>query len=139
MADQPDTPRQVHRELAKSADKLEQSAAEQTDSGGSDWFRGTADAVRKCMKHLGRETWEHRSIWIAPVALAAFLFVAFLSSLPGLARQVAALRGPDPETAHLNVHAPYGAETMVGKNAVTPVSGRRRPTSQMLDGSAVKS
>lgn len=33
-------------------------AAEQTDSGGSDWFRGTADAVRKCMKHLGREAWD---------------------------------------------------------------------------------
>jgi glucose-1-phosphate adenylyltransferase len=32
--------------------------AEQTDSDESDWFRGTADAVRKTMKHLGRETWE---------------------------------------------------------------------------------
>jgi glucose-1-phosphate adenylyltransferase len=33
-------------------------AAEQTDSAGSDWFRGTADAVRKCMKHIGREEWD---------------------------------------------------------------------------------
>src|SRR5882724_8032375 len=36
-------------------------AAEQTEVGsqreGGDWFRGTADAVRKCMKHLGRESW----------------------------------------------------------------------------------
>ena len=32
-------------------------AAEQTDSRDSDWFRGTADAVRKCMKHIGRESW----------------------------------------------------------------------------------
>jgi glucose-1-phosphate adenylyltransferase len=36
-------------------------AAEQTEignaKGSSDWFRGTADAVRKCMKHLGRERW----------------------------------------------------------------------------------
>ncbi len=30
-------------------------AAEQTEGGGNDWFRGTADAVRKCMKHLGRD------------------------------------------------------------------------------------
>ena len=33
--------------------------AEQTDAKESDWFRGTADAVRKTMKHLARETWEH--------------------------------------------------------------------------------
>jgi glucose-1-phosphate adenylyltransferase len=33
-------------------------AAEQTDSHESDWFRGTADAVRKCMKHMGREPWD---------------------------------------------------------------------------------
>jgi glucose-1-phosphate adenylyltransferase len=33
-------------------------AAEQTDSGDSDWFRGTADAVRKCMKHISRERWD---------------------------------------------------------------------------------
>lgn len=33
-------------------------AAEQTDSGESDWFRGTADAVRKCLKHIGREPWD---------------------------------------------------------------------------------
>ncbi len=33
-------------------------AAEQTDSRDSDWFRGTADAVRKCMKHIGRESWD---------------------------------------------------------------------------------
>jgi len=33
-------------------------AAEQTDSRDGDWFRGTADAVRKCMKHIGRESWQ---------------------------------------------------------------------------------
>lgn len=33
-------------------------AAEQTDSRDGDWFRGTADAVRKCMKHIGRESWK---------------------------------------------------------------------------------
>jgi glucose-1-phosphate adenylyltransferase len=32
--------------------------AEQTDSDQSDWFRGTADAIRKTMKHLGREAWD---------------------------------------------------------------------------------
>jgi glucose-1-phosphate adenylyltransferase len=32
-------------------------AAEQTDGRDGDWFRGTADAVRKCMKHIGREAW----------------------------------------------------------------------------------
>lgn len=32
-------------------------AAEQTDGRDGDWFRGTADAVRKCMKHIGRESW----------------------------------------------------------------------------------
>jgi glucose-1-phosphate adenylyltransferase len=33
-------------------------AAEQTDSRDGDWFRGTADAVRKSMKHIGRESWK---------------------------------------------------------------------------------
>jgi glucose-1-phosphate adenylyltransferase len=37
---------------------IELLAAEQTDSRESDWFRGTADAVRKSMKHLGRESWD---------------------------------------------------------------------------------
>jgi glucose-1-phosphate adenylyltransferase len=37
-------------------------AAEQTEigngkGGDGDWFRGTADAIRKCMKHLRRESW----------------------------------------------------------------------------------
>ncbi|HET9960562.1 MAG TPA: glucose-1-phosphate adenylyltransferase [Polyangiaceae bacterium] len=32
-------------------------AAEQTDDG-NDWFRGTADAIRKCKKHFGRESWD---------------------------------------------------------------------------------
>jgi glucose-1-phosphate adenylyltransferase len=32
-------------------------AAEQTDDK-NDWFRGTADAIKKCMKHIGRERWE---------------------------------------------------------------------------------
>jgi glucose-1-phosphate adenylyltransferase len=32
-------------------------AAEQTDNPNGDWFRGTADAVRKSMKHIGRESW----------------------------------------------------------------------------------
>lgn len=36
-------------------------AAEQTDAG-NDWFRGTADAVRKCMKHIGRESWDYLAI-----------------------------------------------------------------------------
>lgn len=37
-------------------------AAEQTDSRDGDWFRGTADAVRKCMKHIGRESWNALAI-----------------------------------------------------------------------------
>jgi glucose-1-phosphate adenylyltransferase len=37
-------------------------AAEQTDAGDSGWFRGTADAVRKCMKHVGREVWDDIAI-----------------------------------------------------------------------------
>ena len=37
-------------------------AAEQSEDGGNDWFRGTADAVRKCMKHLGREPWNRVAI-----------------------------------------------------------------------------
>lgn len=37
-------------------------AAEQTDSRDGDWFRGTADAVRKCMKHIGRESWSSIAI-----------------------------------------------------------------------------
>ena len=43
---------------AFSSGFIDTLAAEQTDSGESDWFRGTADAVRKCMKHLGRERWD---------------------------------------------------------------------------------
>lgn len=37
-------------------------AAEQTDSRDGDWFLGTADAVRKCMKHIGREAWQELAI-----------------------------------------------------------------------------
>jgi glucose-1-phosphate adenylyltransferase len=37
-------------------------AAEQPDAGDSGWFRGTADAVRKCMKHVGREVWDDIAI-----------------------------------------------------------------------------
>jgi glucose-1-phosphate adenylyltransferase len=37
-------------------------AAEQTDNQDGDWFHGTADAVRKCMKHIGRETWNELAI-----------------------------------------------------------------------------
>jgi glucose-1-phosphate adenylyltransferase len=37
-------------------------AAEQSEDGGNDWFRGTADAVRKCMKHLEREHWNRIAI-----------------------------------------------------------------------------
>ena len=36
-------------------------AAEQTESG-NDWFRGTADAVRKCLKHIGRHAWSYIAI-----------------------------------------------------------------------------
>jgi glucose-1-phosphate adenylyltransferase len=41
-------------------------AAEQTEvgeaDGGSDWFQGTADAIRKCMKHLRRESWSKLAV-----------------------------------------------------------------------------
>jgi len=41
-------------------------AAEQTEIGDgkadSDWFRGTADAIRKCMKHLRRERWSKLAV-----------------------------------------------------------------------------
>jgi glucose-1-phosphate adenylyltransferase len=37
---------------------VEVLAAEQTDEGGDDWFAGTADAIRKSMKHVGRENWD---------------------------------------------------------------------------------
>jgi glucose-1-phosphate adenylyltransferase len=37
-------------------------AAEQTDGRDGDWFRGTADAVRKCMKHIARESWHELAI-----------------------------------------------------------------------------
>lgn len=36
-------------------------AAEQTEQR-SDWFQGTADAVRQCMPHLGAEAWDHLAI-----------------------------------------------------------------------------
>src|SRR3954470_6593418 len=37
-------------------------AAEQTEDGENDWFGGTADAVRKCMKHIARESWDKIAI-----------------------------------------------------------------------------
>jgi glucose-1-phosphate adenylyltransferase len=37
-------------------------AAEQTEDAENDWFSGTADAVRKCMKHIGRESWDQIAI-----------------------------------------------------------------------------
>jgi glucose-1-phosphate adenylyltransferase len=36
---------------------VEVLAAEQTEES-SDWFQGTADAVRQCMRHLGGERWD---------------------------------------------------------------------------------
>ncbi len=46
---------------AFSAGFIDILAAEQTDAE-NDWFRGTADAVRKCMKHIGRESWEYLAV-----------------------------------------------------------------------------
>lgn len=42
-------------------------AAEQTEigngkGGDGDWFRGTADAIRKCMKHFRREGWSKLAV-----------------------------------------------------------------------------
>jgi glucose-1-phosphate adenylyltransferase len=37
-------------------------AAEQTGDTGNDWFRGTADAVRKCWKHIARHSCDYIAI-----------------------------------------------------------------------------
>jgi ABC-2 type transport system permease protein len=61
-----------------------------------------------------RELWEYRSIWIAPLVVAALALLAFLISTPSLPESVRALSGPDPANAHLAVHGPYGAAAMLG-------------------------
>jgi len=61
-----------------------------------------------------RELWENRSVWIAPLAVAALATLAFLVSTPSLPESVRALSGPDPAKAHLVVHGPYGAAAMLG-------------------------
>jgi glucose-1-phosphate adenylyltransferase len=44
-----------------SSGYVEVLAAEQSDDH-SDWFQGTADAVRQCMKHIGPERWNDIAI-----------------------------------------------------------------------------
>lgn len=61
-----------------------------------------------------RELWENRSVWIAPLAVAALATLAFLITLPTLPGSVRALSGPDMANAHMTVHGPYGAAAMLG-------------------------
>jgi glucose-1-phosphate adenylyltransferase len=44
-----------------SSGYVEVLAAEQTEQNNQ-WFQGTADAVRQCMKHVGAERWDHVAI-----------------------------------------------------------------------------
>jgi ABC-2 type transport system permease protein len=61
-----------------------------------------------------RELWENRSIWIAPLVVAAVAVLAFLATIPSLPESVRALSGPDMANAHMVVHGPYGVAAMLG-------------------------
>jgi ABC-2 type transport system permease protein len=61
-----------------------------------------------------RELWENRSIWIAPLAVAAVAVLAFLVTTPTLPESVRDLSGPDVTGGHMVVHGPYGAAAMLG-------------------------
>ncbi|MGH7587096.1 MAG: ABC transporter permease [Gemmatimonadota bacterium] len=61
-----------------------------------------------------RELWENRSVWIAPLVVAALATLAFLVSTPALPESARALSGPDMAKAHLAIHGPYGASAMLG-------------------------
>jgi ABC-2 type transport system permease protein len=61
-----------------------------------------------------RELWENRSLWIAPLAVAAVATLAFFVTLPMLPASVRALSGPDMENAHMTVHGPYGGAALLG-------------------------
>jgi ABC-2 type transport system permease protein len=54
-----------------------------------------------------REVWENRSIYVAPLAVAAVSFLGFLVSLHGLARSVRALGGMEPVHQHVGLVMPY--------------------------------
>ena len=61
-----------------------------------------------------RELWENRSVWIAPLVVAAVAVLAFLVTVPALPESVRDLSGPDMANAHMTVHGPYGAAAMLG-------------------------
>jgi ABC-2 type transport system permease protein len=54
-----------------------------------------------------RELWEHRSIYIAPLAVAGVVILGFLISLVGLPRSMRALAGLDPARQRLVLAMPY--------------------------------
>jgi ABC-2 type transport system permease protein len=54
-----------------------------------------------------REVWENRSIYVAPLAVAAVSFLGFLVSLHGLARSVRAVGGMEPVHQHVGLVMPY--------------------------------
>jgi ABC-2 type transport system permease protein len=61
-----------------------------------------------------RELWENRSVWIAPLVVAAIGVLAFLVTVPALPENVRDLSGPDMAQAHMVVHGPYGGAAMLG-------------------------
>jgi ABC-2 type transport system permease protein len=54
-----------------------------------------------------REVWENRSIYVAPLAVAAVSFLGFLVSLHGLARSVRSVGGMEPVHQHVGLVMPY--------------------------------
>ncbi|HKF46931.1 MAG TPA: hypothetical protein VKB38_06195, partial [Terracidiphilus sp.] len=56
---------------------------------------------------LRREFWESRSIYLAPLAVAALFLVGFLISLVHLPREMRALPGLDPDKQRGAIIAPY--------------------------------
>ena len=67
----------------------------------------TMSVTRHMYWSVRRELWENRSIYIAPLAVAAVVMVGFLISLIGLPRSVRALPALDPAHQREAVAMPY--------------------------------
>ena len=67
----------------------------------------TMSVTRPMYWSVRRELWENRSIYIAPLAVAAVVMVGFLISLIGLPRSVRALPALDPAHQREAVAMPY--------------------------------
>jgi ABC-2 type transport system permease protein len=73
--------------------------------------QGTTPAVvsatRPMYWSVRRELWENRSIYVAPLAVAAVFLFGFLISLIGLSHKIRGLSALDPAKQHAAIEMPY--------------------------------